>query len=422
MNEVTDKPSAAELPTWQAALWEHLGDGVACLSAEGRVQAVNPALVRWLDAGEGRTLLGLPWPALLERLLSRCQPDAPTVEDLPAEPQDVVLNLRDGTTLGLTQRRLPAGNRLVLLRDLSAEAAAERRRGEFLAMAAHDLRTPLASLVGFSQLMASRPMGPEQTRELADIFHRQSTALNALVGDLMDLARLDARGARDFRWRALPVATLVADAVQAAGLRGAAGLQMHHQQPDALLRADAAKAVLAMTQVLTHACRQGRRGAAIELNTRPAARGGRAGVEVEVRDDGPGMTREELNRAFDRFYRGGDRATQGTGLGLSLAKTIVELHGGAVTLSSPQGQGAHLTLWWPAAMPARQVAGTTDTAIDPTHFQALVTEPSSGANCPRVSSARARRPRRSPPANLLKGGSDEPDDQRAPPRSHPRAA
>jgi signal transduction histidine kinase len=276
--------------------------------------------------------------------------------------------------------------------------------------------------VGFSQLMASRPMGPEQTRELAVIFHRQSTALNALVGDLMELARLDARGARDFRWRSLAVATLVDDAVQAAALPALARLKVAHQQPDALLRADAGKAALALCQVLTHACRQGQGGAAIELHTRAAVRAGRPGVDIVVRDDGPGMTREELNGAFDRFYRGGDRATQGTGLGLSLAKAVVELHGGSVALTSAPGQGTQLTLWWPAAVAARQVAGDTDTAIDATHFPALVTGPSSGANCPGVPPARARRPRRSPPANLLKGGSDEPDDQRAPPRSHPRAA
>lgn len=421
---MTTETFAASLPQWQAALWQHLGDGVACLAADGRVQAVNPALARWLEAAEGTALLGLPWPALLEQLLRRCQPDAPTVEDLPAEPQDVVLNLRDGTTLGLTQRRLPDGTQLVLLRDLSAEAAAERRRGEFLAMAAHDLRTPLASLVGFSQLMATRPMGPEQTRELAAIFHRQSTALNALVGDLMDLARLDARGARDFRWRSLAVTELVDEAVQAAALPPSSHLKVTHQQPDALLRADAAKAALALCQVLTHASRQGPQGA-IEVHTRAAARARRAGVEIAVRDNGPGLTREELNGAFDRFYRGSDRATQGTGLGLSLAKTIVELHGGSVALTNTPGQGTQLTLWWPAAVAARQVAegaATIGTAIDATHFPALVTGPSSGANCLGVPPARARRPRRSPPANLLKGGSDEPDDQRAPPRSHPRAA
>lgn len=323
-------------------------DGFAVFDVQGELIASNPAL---------RHMIGdvPPWLPL-ERFDQ-------WMRDLCEEPghyQPVALAPNDGIkhTLVLlrpsrkvlerdVRRHLGgSGETFVYFRDVTQQFEVDRMKSEFLATAAHELRTPLASILGFTELMLHRRYSEEKQKDLLQTVHRQGSLLNNLIQELLDLSRIEARQGKDFHIVPTPLSSIIHAAVggitpQALGRDVALGVL-----PEVTVMADASKIEQALTNLLSNAIKYSPGGGEVRLTVCEAEHDGVACAEIRVQDHGIGMTPPQLARAFERFYRADTSGNiPGTGLGLNLVKEIADIHGGGVALSSMPGEGTTARLW-----------------------------------------------------------------------------
>ncbi len=229
----------------------------------------------------------------------------------------------------------------------------EEVRTEFVANVSHELRTPLSIFQGYTETLIDHPdMPPEEARPILEIMHRHSRRLNALVEDLLILARLESRDDK-LQLAPLDMAKFLREAMTDWSLRSA--------EKKIALNADIAPGlpqisadVFRLEQVL---------GNLIDNAIKYTNSGGRVtvratavnnGVEIRVEDTGLGIPTDDLPRIFERFYRadkGRSREHGGTGLGLSIVKHIVLAHGGTVRAESEQGKGTSIILMLPKTPP-----------------------------------------------------------------------
>jgi two-component system sensor histidine kinase KdpD len=253
-----------------------------------------------------------------------------------------VLPLKAGHELSASERRLleAVGNqaavaieRLTLAEDIDQArlgAERERLRSAMLTSVSHDLRTPLASIIGaLSSLRSYRDRYDEQTRdELLGTALSEAERLDRFVGNLLDMTRLDA-GAIAPKREAVDAGDLVSTALRRAMPllkdKVVVPLVPPGLQP---LSLDFVLAEQVLFNLLDNAAKYSPAGGRIEVEARPVA----GAVEIVVRDEGPGIPAEALDRLFHKFYRAdaGDRQRAGTGLGLAIAKGFVEALGGTI--------------------------------------------------------------------------------------------
>jgi two-component system sensor histidine kinase KdpD len=214
-------------------------------------------------------------------------------------------------------------------------AESERLRSTLLSSVSHDLRTPLAAITGAaSGLLVEPPPGPELCKELASTVLDEAQRLNRLVGNLLDMTRLEAGTLEPKReWHSLE--ELVGGAL-ARVERYAVGRVLQAQvAPDLpLVSIDGVLVEQALVNLLENALRHGGRDGAVRVSAR---RDGAAAL-VEVKDDGPGFPPGEAERLFDKFYRAA--GGPGAGLGLAIARAIVTAHGGRIWAQAGEPRGA----------------------------------------------------------------------------------
>jgi signal transduction histidine kinase len=219
----------------------------------------------------------------------------------------------------------------------------DRLRRELAENVSHDLRTPLASLRGHLEILQLKDasLSGEQRQAMISIALRSADSLRRLVDELMELARLEARQVEPAR-EAFPLTELAQDiALKLAPAADALGVSLAVDGPRDLpsVSADIGMIERALTNLVENALRHTPAGGAVRI---VLAREANA-VGVTVSDTGAGIAPGDLPRVFDRFYRGGSeggRPTGGAGLGLAIARGIVELHGGTLSVESAPGQGS----------------------------------------------------------------------------------
>ena len=272
-----------------------------------------------------------------------------------------VLSNREGHALGAAEQRLldavghqaaVAIERLTLAEDIDQArlgAERERLRSAMLTSVSHDLRTPLASIIGsLSSLRSYRERYDEATRdELLGTALSEAERLDRFVGNLLDMTRLDA-GAIEPKREAVDVGDLVSTTVRRAGpvLKDyIVATAVARDLP--VVSVDFVLAEQALFNVLDNAAKYSPAGGRIEVEARRV--GNR--IEIVVRDEGPGIPAEAVDRLFDKFYRAqdGDRRRAGTGLGLAIAKGFVEAQGGSISARNRTDRsGAEFTVSLPS--------------------------------------------------------------------------
>jgi signal transduction histidine kinase len=273
------------------------------------------------------------------------------VNALPQAKGECTLFWTEGGRKVLSARCEPLADGLhrVYLRDITRAHDIDRMKSDFLSAAAHELRTPLASIYGFAELMLVRSMAPDKQKELVGTIHRQAHSLIELINELLDLSRIEAQQGKDLNIVPCALAPLVDGVVQ--GLHHKAE---HHPLIQELrhgactVLADADKTRQALLNVLSNAVKYSPQGGRITIRTVLRGVGGQQQVGVQVCDEGMGMNEGQCRRAFERCYRAhplGD--IPGTGLGLSLVQEIMQLQAGEAELHSQPGQGTQVTLWLP---------------------------------------------------------------------------
>ncbi len=229
-------------------------------------------------------------------------------------------------------------------------AATQQAQRDFLANVSHDLRTPLTSIQGFSQAIAEGVASdPEAARRAAQIIRDETARLHRMVESLLDLARLEA-GHLELRRQPLALGDLLRGVGESLSVKAREHqLELRLTIPPDLprLMGDGDRLAQVFTNLLDNAIKHTPPGGLVTLSA--AVTNG--GVTVIVRDTGEGIPPEDLSRIFERFYqvdksRHRDHQS-GLGLGLAIARQIVEAHGGTIKASSTVGQGSTFTVWLP---------------------------------------------------------------------------
>ncbi|MFL6694434.1 MAG: ATP-binding protein [Ramlibacter sp.] len=230
---------------------------------------------------------------------------------------------------------------------------ADRRKDEFLAMLAHELRNPLAPIRSAAEVLRRSQLDEQRLRRTSDVIARQADHMTSLVDDLLDVSRVT-RGLVELTHERIDVRQIVVDATEQVSpmLESRRHRLMVHHAPAAVVRGDKKRLVQVVANLLNNAAKFTPEGGKIEVTTE--VREGK--VLLSVIDDGIGMKPDTAARVFDLFAqaeRTPDRSAGGLGLGLALVKSLVELHGGAVTaFSAGLGSGSTFTVWLPLADPA----------------------------------------------------------------------
>jgi PAS domain S-box-containing protein len=335
------------------AYLESLPDAVVVVDAEGRVAYANRAAERLARAGRdelaGRPLddavplrdgAGNPWWVCTERLRR-----LPGVRGVPA--RELALDPGDGppTPVDLTATFLRDGDGRVVqavcvLRDASTRHRVDSQRGELISTLSHELRSPLTSVKGFTSTLLHRweRFSDDQKKEMLATVNMDADRVTRLIRELLDVSRIDA-GKLELRRKEFDLPAM------AAGILGRFELQhdRHTFQvsfPDGFPRvyADPDKVEQVLTNLVENAVKYSEGGTVTVTGTSTDH-----SVEVAVGDEGVGIPADQLPLIFTKFYRrAGQGAPSGTGLGLFIARGLVEAHGGRIWADSAPGRGTEL--------------------------------------------------------------------------------
>ena len=341
----------------QGALLDSTVDGICLTDLKGKIVLANAPLQRF-GIELGLPLHGTITDRLLaladrttepERFRERMQALA---GDLAASEDEFELTgsgrVFRGYTAPVARQDGTMVGRIWTLREVTADRRLERLRDAFVAAVSHELRTPLTSISGFLEMLGDEEQELGETgRTYLGFIRRGTTRLQSIVEDLLLVAQIEAD-----RLELDPVETdlseLATSAVEAA-LPAAAeqGIELVLDVEGPLpLEADAGRLGQVLDNLVSNALKFTPSGGSVMVS----AGNGNGKVRLEVTDTGIGVPHEEIGQLFSRFYRASTathRAIPGTGLGLVIARAIVEAHGGTISLDSVEGEGTRVAVTLP---------------------------------------------------------------------------
>ncbi|HEX4882519.1 MAG TPA: ATP-binding protein [Casimicrobiaceae bacterium] len=372
----------------RVTLWS-IGDGVITTDPAARVRFMNPVaeqLTGWTIA----QAVGLP----LDEVFRIVHEDTRAVVENPVHrvlregrivglANHTALLARDGTERAIADSGAPVRDEhgrimgvVLVFHDVSERNAmeravrqqarelmlADRRKDEFLAMLAHELRNPLAPLANGLQILRMHAPVPPQAGDVLDMMQRQLRHLTRMVDDLLDVARIT-RGAIQLRREPLAIAAALKLAIE----QTASHLREHRQPLEAELpppalrvNADPTRLAQVFANLLSNASKFSPDGTPIRIDWE---RRDERHVRIRVRDQGIGMTPEAIGSVFELFVQGNtslDRSRGGLGIGLTVVRALVEMHDGRVLASSAgPGQGSEFCV----DLPLLEVQGGADTSL-----------------------------------------------------------
>jgi len=334
-----------------------VADGVIVIDRRKRVGLVNHVAEQMLGVGAAE-IAGAPFTRLFPSPELRAQ--AHQFLNLPRSQSaefDLHLARSEGTFPRVIQART---SRLVdeegrfagvvaLLHDVSREREVDRVKSEFISTAAHELRTPLSVVLGYCELLLGGDdfgvFDPEQQKQfLREIFNK-GQSLTRIVDDLFDISRIEAGLPLPLVLGSCSLAEIVDDVVQ----RFSSVSKRHRFEVSigctTLLQADSGKLVQVFENLLSNAVKYSPEGGVITVRGEAL----KEACRVVIEDQGIGMSPEQLERVFDKFYRAdsSNTAIGGLGIGMSIVRAIVETHGGQIEVESSPGAGTRVTVTLP---------------------------------------------------------------------------
>jgi len=361
-----------------AALFDSMREGVARSTADGRILRANPAFVQMMGFETESALieavhdLGRQFyvDPMRREVFRRTLSATGEVRDFESEVFRIATgermwaneNIRavrdargallyfEGTVTDVTERREALE---VLVEAKEAAEAASRAKSRFLANVSHELRTPLNSIIGFSDLIGAEifgPVGSEKYRSYIGDIHGSASMLLQLIDDILDIAKHEA-GKLNIDPRPVRADHLLEQAVRLLAPRASGAgvdLAVDGAPPALTIHADPQR----VAQILLNLIGNAVKFTAADGWVRVGLREVDGAALFTIRDNGVGVTEQDLARIFEPFERSGNAiglATEGTGLGLPLARDLARLHGGDVTLESAPGAGTTARLSLPIA-------------------------------------------------------------------------
>lgn len=330
-------------------------DGIAMLDRDGRFVLVNRRFGEILGTGRetlDRQTLADIRPVLTARLapaqrlpdgLASDGANAGVGEDLLelAEPEQRTLQVYTAPVTGEDGQELIG--RIIALRDVTRERELDKMKTDFISVVSHELRTPLTSIRGYTELLLGGATGEinELQSEFLEIIQGSTTRLSNLINDILDISRIES-GRIVIKHEPIDYRRIVADVLTM--LRQSADAKqivMDAHLPEAMppVRGDSDKITQVLTNLVSNAVKYTPPGGRVDVTLER----GENSVTTCVADSGIGIAPDDQKKLFQRFFRADNTSTReagGTGLGLVIAKTLVELLGGAIWIESETGKGS----------------------------------------------------------------------------------
>lgn len=338
---------------------KNIADGVVVTDPRGRVLLLNASAEKWLGLRE-KDALQKPLANFIseERMLQLlAEAGDSALATLP--PVEITIQPRGEWKPRILQARaarvLQEDNELIgivtILSDITQQKEIDRMKTELVSMVAHELRSPLTSISGFSELLLDPDLSREQQEEYAGIILKESNRLGDLINKFLDISRIES-GRIQPKKGALDLAETVEMVIgnnSFLASRKYIDVEVHAPEEPAEIWADSGMMEQVVLNLFSNAVKYSPEKSRIDILIRQ----NREEVTAEFHDQGYGIPRNALGKIFEKFFRVTEheavRANTGTGLGLALVKQIIDLHGGRIAVESEIGKGSIFTLSLPKA-------------------------------------------------------------------------
>lgn len=270
-------------------------------------------------------------------------------EQTEFEPQEARVTCKNGSVRDVVILFSSIGKKaMVIFNDVTRERDLDRLKSEFIATSAHELCTPLASVRGFTELLLNdQSFDQAQRNEFLTIVYEKTGVLERIIDDLLDIGRIEAGRMLPVEKDPCDIRSLV-EASTRAYQKEFRGRRIEFDWPEpgpGAIPADPGKIGQVLENLLSNAVKFSAPASTIRVSGSTR----RDEVRVLVQDEGKGMSAEQVARVFDKFYRAdcSDTAVPGMGLGMAIAKGIIEAHGGSIQVESEPGKGTTFTFTLP---------------------------------------------------------------------------
>jgi signal transduction histidine kinase len=280
-------------------------------------------------------------------------PDGPaidTVQLISPKPRMISRHVNRIAVTDKTNRDHPLESFIYVMsfRDLTRELNIEVAKSNFLSTAAHELRTPMSSVLGFTELLLNNSYSKERTIKTLGIIHRHAARTVDLINELLDLSRIESERGMDFMLERFSLHDQIMIVIS--------GLSPSHRQrvvidnplKDYWVKIDESKFQMALLNILSNALKYSGGDKPVNVRIRENIEQEKIMVGVEIRDQGIGIKPEDMPKLFTRFFRSDvTNSISGTGLGLHIVQEIMNQLDGSIIIDSQYGQGTQATLWLP---------------------------------------------------------------------------
>jgi PAS domain S-box-containing protein len=356
------------------AIFERSPIGIARISSEGELLEANPALLLMLDH-DFQVMRATSWPDLLrayDQAAARArfspllagisegksvqvragtgggswlwlQLTATSIPDSSGRPEHVLVMVEDVTMVREAQDKL--GEALESQRSANATLEKlDRTKTEFLSIVSHEFRTALTGIQGFSELIRDGGLEQDEVRAYGGYIFNDADRVNRLIGDMLDLDRMES-GRMSIRTADVDINEVLSDAIARAGGSPSVEFKSDLDPRLPIVVGDRDRLVQVVSNLVNNAVKYSPDGGTVTLSSRTEG----DFALISVTDTGVGIPPDEIGHVFERFRRvrsGAAQSIPGTGLGLTIVKQIVEMHGGKIWVESAVGHGSafHFTL------------------------------------------------------------------------------
>ena len=344
-------------------------NGILSSVADGLIVTDHQLRVLHMNAAAEK-LLQLP----LEKILGQTLDQLGTVANLPGTVRDLLAGVRISPVFDfelpgddpkrprvyhahfsrLESDQQDAGV-ILLIHDVTRERELERLKSAFLGMAAHELNTPLAAILGFSELLTSAEsvaqLSAQQREEYLQLIHVKALELSRLVDDLLDISRVEAGQALILEYEAIRLDEIVRDVLRPYQEKSPRHqFELHLATAQTQIVADPWRVRQVVNNLISNAVKYSPQGGVIKA----VLENNDGRCRLSVADQGIGMTPEQVEHIFDRFYRAdaSNTAVHGVGLGMSIVRHIILAHRGEIRVESSPGRGTTVFVDLPHVPPA----------------------------------------------------------------------
>ena len=244
---------------------------------------------------------------------------------------------------------LPRISRVIYYQDITQRSVIDKMKSEFVATAAHELRTPMTIIYGYTELLRMGSDNLDEQQEMLSVIHSQSKSMINLLNDMLDIARIEAQAVGLYQMEQQQIAPrlqTLAETFITPDNHNKVILKLSPNLPE--VKVDAAKIEQAVKNCLSNAYKFSPQRGAVTMRVEEVTHDKQRKLLIAIEDQGIGMTPEQLERVFEKFYRADPSGKiPGTGLGMAIIKSIIEQHGGTIEITSDYGKGTQVMLYLP---------------------------------------------------------------------------